>query len=602
MSDQDDVRGAPRATRAGGLLRWVCTNNPFYVISAGLFFAGLRISFGASAEAIDAWALLSGLAGYILLLAVTACVLGRFARVWDDLRTVLLLVVLMFLAASVTFDEALVNEPDRGIDICLIGLAFAVVVSEVLLRTIRLWLPDGFKVPYYLALVLFFLYPLAISPLVAEPHDERLLWALFGFSTAAGLIVLTLLPAARRGAGYVAENGSPWRWPLYPWTLFGVLGFAVPARAYLLCVSMHVLDGPESRDGRMFGPFFLVPFGLALAVLLLQIARTSRSPRLLGVAMAAPVVLVALAMLGHRETGIYGEFLDIFRARLGAGPLYLTLCAGAGFYLFATLRGVRSGLDGLTAALAALAFVAPHAVEFSLRTPDLVPLLSAAALQLGIGMTRRQAPRCLVGGLAVSLLAPMVMPPELLHDLPPALIATHLTLFTLLAVGAMATGWFGQVLRDAGTIGVALICAAALFLHLPLPASIEPWTLQVYPVAVALLLAAYGFEFRHPFTLVIARLIFVCVAARAATWGYLSARHRVSGLDYLALSLCVFFVALGISLGKSGVLRDWLGQRRERAVFLLGVLSIALGVDLRQSDVLMEWLVGREELPEATDS
>src|SRR5262245_57721540 len=30
------------------LLRWVCTSNPFYIISAALFLFGLRMSFGAA--------------------------------------------------------------------------------------------------------------------------------------------------------------------------------------------------------------------------------------------------------------------------------------------------------------------------------------------------------------------------------------------------------------------------------------------------------------------------------------------------------------------------------------------------------------------------
>src|SRR5439155_9465952 len=105
MAHFDDVRTPsppPLAAGAQGLLRWVCTSNPFYVISAGLFLAGLWVSFGSQERDEDAWWLMAGLAGYTLLLAVTALVLVRFARVWDDARTVLLLVVLMFLATSVT--------------------------------------------------------------------------------------------------------------------------------------------------------------------------------------------------------------------------------------------------------------------------------------------------------------------------------------------------------------------------------------------------------------------------------------------------------------------------------------------------------------------
>src|SRR5262249_21061019 len=163
--------------------------------SAGLFLAGLWVSFGAQARDVDTWALMSGLAGYTLLLAVTACLLVRFGDVWDDVRTVLLLVVLMFLATSVTFDEVLVSSPERGLVCCLGGLLFAVAVTEGVVRGIRLRLPAWFRGPYYLILALFFLYPLALTPLLDRPRSEALMWGLFGFSAAAGLAFLSLLPA-----------------------------------------------------------------------------------------------------------------------------------------------------------------------------------------------------------------------------------------------------------------------------------------------------------------------------------------------------------------------------------------------------------------------
>src|SRR5262249_53444596 len=137
----------PRSFRTSWLGKragWVCTNNPFYVLSAGLFLLGLWGSFGAQAGAVETGALMSGLAGYTLLLAVTACLLVRFCKVWDDARTVLLLVVLMFLATSVTFDEVLVLDPVRGFACYLAGLLFAVAVTEGLLHGIRLRLPAGF--------------------------------------------------------------------------------------------------------------------------------------------------------------------------------------------------------------------------------------------------------------------------------------------------------------------------------------------------------------------------------------------------------------------------------------------------------------------------
>src|SRR5262245_2729189 len=139
---------APPAS-SSGLLRFLCTSNPFYALSAALFLAGLWISFGGQTQVVQTGALMSGLAGYTLLLAATACLLVRFAKVWDDARTVLLLVVLMFLATSVTFDEVLVSHPERGFACYLAGLLFAVAVSEGLLRGIRLMLPAYFRLSYY---------------------------------------------------------------------------------------------------------------------------------------------------------------------------------------------------------------------------------------------------------------------------------------------------------------------------------------------------------------------------------------------------------------------------------------------------------------------
>jgi hypothetical protein len=385
------------------LIRWVCTNNPFYILSAGLFLAGLWISFGVQSEEVQTWALMSGLAGYTLLLAVTAFLLVRFGNVWDDMRTVLLLVVLMFLATSVTFDEVLVFHPERGFACYLGGLLFALLVSEGLLRGIRLALPACFRVPYYLILALFFLYPLALRPLLADPRSEELMWGLFGFSPVAGLLFLTLLPAIRLGPDCVRDNGSPWRWPLYPWVLFGLLGFAVPARAFLLCWSMQILDAGDF-DRLLFGPFFLVPFGLAVAVLLLEIGLVSRRPGALWAALALPIALIVLLVASHPDDPIYRGFLALFTARLGSDPLTATLLASAAFYAYAALRRVPLAPEVLTVCLAALAVVGPDTLELGeLASPRPAFLLAAAVLQLILGIRGRRLWRCLVGAALVTV-------------------------------------------------------------------------------------------------------------------------------------------------------------------------------------------------------
>ena len=114
--------GLPEATfneSVRDAIRFLYNNNPFYVISAALIFWGLRSSFDTTGKTFETDAFMISLAGYTLLLAVAGCFLIRLGQVWDDVRTILLLVVLMLLALSVSFDEALaidgLSEDDRAL-------------------------------------------------------------------------------------------------------------------------------------------------------------------------------------------------------------------------------------------------------------------------------------------------------------------------------------------------------------------------------------------------------------------------------------------------------------------------------------------------------
>lgn len=551
----------PLGGAARGVIRWVCTSNPFYVLSAGLFLVGLRLSFGEQARDIDLWALMSGLAGYTLLLAVTGYVLVRFGNVWDDVRTVLLLVVLMFLATSVTFDEVLATNVVLGFAFYLGGLLFAVAVSEGLLRGTQLLLPAWFRGPYYLILALFFLYPLALRLVPYERRSEPLQWGLFCFSLVAGLVFLTLLPAIRRGPEYVRDNGSPWRWPLYPWVLFGLLALAVPARAFLLCWSMDQ-PGILGRNQLIFGPYFVVPFGLALAVLLLEIGLVARRRGVLWIAMAVPLGLIALTLLGHRRADpLYREFLDLFTARLGADPLYLTLIAVAGFYGYASLRQVHRAAEGLTAALIALALVRPDTlVRNETPAPWLVPLLALVVVQLWLGFWRRSSWRCLLAAEGLAVIATLALPREFASRPYQQIIGFHLGLLALMAVGAVFNDDAARLLRTLGAGLVLIACLAVLFEGLHFGDNLPPLPFLAYPLLMAVFLASYALLLGHWPSLAVTGLVLMCWLGVFGWWGYRALRQVVVGLDHIALSLALFAVALLISLGKAGLLSRWFGR------------------------------------------
>ncbi len=390
---------APAEIPGRGLVRFLWTSNPLYVISAGLFLYGLQTSFGAQSRDTDTWALTAGLGGYTLLLAGAALFLVRYAGFWNDLRTVLLLVVLMFLATSVTFDELLVMNPDRGVPLNVAGLVFAAAVTEAVLRGIRLRLPAGFRLPYYLALGLFFLYPVALTPVIRSPRSDTLLWGLWGFAPAAGLVFLALLPAARQGPGYVRGNGSPWPWPFYPWSLFVFLAVAVCGRAFLACWSLHLLDG-GSADDLVFGPYFLAPFGFAVAVVLLELGRTAGHRPTQAVALLVALGMVVLSGVGLRDNPVAADFLARYTDRLGGTPLFVSLVAAGAFAAVAWARRMPFAVDAVTLILVGLAVIGPDTPQLrNIHTPHVGFLVLAWALQLGVGLWRREVWRWgLVGG------------------------------------------------------------------------------------------------------------------------------------------------------------------------------------------------------------
>ncbi len=536
------------------LIRWVSCNNPFYAISALMVCLGLWVSFGGQAQAAQTWALMAGMTGYTLLLAGTACLLVRFLGVWDDVRTVMLLAVLMFLATSVTFDEVLAVAPQRGVGCCVGGLAFAVTVSEGMLHGARLTLPLAFRLPYLLMLALFFLYPAALAPLLEYLRNEELEWALSCFSPAAGLVVLTLLPAIRRGRAYVRDNGSPWPWAWYPWTLFGVLGFGVMARSALLCWSMHHLQR-GAAEPYIFGPYFLVPFLFGVVLILLEIGIVERNKTVLGTALAMPAILTILAAVGHRPEAVYQAFLTQFTARLGGTPLYLTLVASAGIYLYAWWRQVPMATGALTAVLLCQAFIEPATRDLDgLVSPRPLPLLAVAVLQFALAAFRRDSWRCLFGAgclIAAGMVCRVGGAPMPYR----VSVSFHLVLLTILALGAVFDDALGRSLRNVGTALAVLGCMVAMAgWSVGVGESLPLWAPWIYPLAMCLVLAAYGRLLGHRLSLSTAGLLLAFWLIWSGWRGYRSARHLVAGLDYIALGMLSFAMAWLTSLVKGGKL------------------------------------------------
>jgi hypothetical protein len=265
--------------------------------------------------------------------------------------------------------------------------------------------------------------------------------------------------------------------------------------------------------------------------------------------------MVVLAALDHRYDAVYREFLVLFTKRFG-DPLSCAVLLAAGFYGYAALRGISGATGAVTAALVVLAFVGPETLySWEPDSPRPLPLLAGAVLQLALGLWRRNAWSCLIGGVGVVAAVAFTIPDEASWLRVP--IAFHLGLLVVLIIGAAFDDELGRFLRVVAGGLVLLACVVVVCGGVDAPANLPPWSLEAYPVALAALLAGYGFLLRHRPLLVIAGLSAGCSLVAVCCRGYGALRQVVMGLDYIAVSLILFGLALLISLGKAGALPSW---------------------------------------------
>ncbi len=534
---------------ARGFVRFLYSSNPFYILSADLVFVGLKISFGSQGPASQTWALLFGLGGYTLLMAATACFLIRAGKLWDDLRSLLILIVMMFMTMAMSTDDTLAVNPAKGTLGCLGGLLFAVVVTESVLRTIGLRLPGWYRAAYYLILALIFLYPILLIRLASEPESPLLQWALFGFPVLSGLVLTALVPAAWGGPIYVVANGSPWRWPLFPWSLFLIMAGGLAVRSSSLCVSFHYVGGSRT----IFGPYFLVPIGLAVSLIWLEIGIASGRRGVMFLASALPLLLAGTCLYGHRFEPVYQYFLHTFMRTLGGSPAFLTLIAAAVFYLYAAVRKVPLACEFLCVALIGLGMVGPHTViAYDLDQSRPVPVLAAGLLLGSIAWRRHSAFRAATAACLLVLsgtdLCAQVWPAA-----PLASIAIHLTMAALLVLGAGFDNWLRDLAQVICPMVLAALGVGAVF-RLPMiepfvPMSIISW----YPLLAIVIAATYGVSMRQMLFTASAVFTLASWVLDSGLHGYQQLRRLFLGLDEILAGILFFIVALAISLRKAGL-------------------------------------------------
>ena len=266
MNDLQAVTAPVPEIKKKGFFCRILHHNPFYIIASVLILYGLNTAFGTSTDEAEARVLMSVMAFYALIMALSTVLIVRLGSVWEDARSMLMICLLMVMAISVSVDELSILKPDTGRSMLLSGMAIALLLSEGILRWLRIRLAPMFKYPLYSFICLFYIYPVIMTWLLEFGKKTIAAWGIYSFSVVGALLMLSLVPAVRKGTKYVAENGTPWKWPWFPWMAFGFIGFGLCVRSYYLSLSFYSGPGMES----IFSLYFLAPLVLAAAVILLE--------------------------------------------------------------------------------------------------------------------------------------------------------------------------------------------------------------------------------------------------------------------------------------------------------------------------------------------
>jgi hypothetical protein len=364
-------------------------------------------------------------------------------------------------------------------------------------------------------------------------------------------VFLTLVPAIRRGPAYVAKNGSPWGWPLYPGILFSLLACGALVRSYWVCVSFHFV----LRSQTIFGPYLLVPLLLCLCVLGLELGLATGRVLFLRFALFVPLGLLVLSLCGHRDDAVYSEFLHRFTQALGGTPAYFTLLALIGFYAFAMYRRIAAAGDGLALCLFGLAWVGPATLGPADFTATQPWALVASSIML---LVRAAGPGDPVRSGTAGLLlisASWIALPDRSSLLERLVVADHVAMAVCLVIAGVVGRSSIRAFCQQFFLGLLASTSIALSVSGMIGLGLFPDTVTwAYPFAAGMVALGYGAWSGHSLARSIGRGLLGLGLVGFAWDGYRWLRGSVAGLDRIALGFGFFALAVAISARKASMI------------------------------------------------
>jgi hypothetical protein len=542
-------------------LRRIYNHNPFYVISAALVMYGLHVSFAGRLDPTQGWLLVRLLAGYALMLAGAGIAIVRLGQVWEDARTLVCLVVVILVALASSFDRACLDDDVLGAKFLAAGFGFAIALCELLIRGLKIRLPWSYRLPFYAQLALLFGYPAWLGRLSINDREHEMAWYVLGLPTLQALATLLLVPAARRRGADVANSGTPWSWPWYPWPALVLLGVAGVLRSVAMSMSFDNAQGFAAG----IEPYAFIPLALAWCIVCFEGKYGGERPAHAWAAVLAPLGLLLFALPGVDGSPAQLHYLQLLRGAVGS-PIQVTAILLAVYYCYLVMRGVRAAELGIVAALAVLAVADEATVSLDRLAPlQLVPAAAALALLVVGALWRASSLRaCAAAGAVIVAAYYSGFGSELFASR--GYLPLHAAIAFTLLVGIVFRDAFGRWIAAAAPgliIGAATAAVIAYRFMFP---AIEPLAHAAWALALAAIAYAYRRRERRLEDL-------AAIAWALGMAGVLAAEHLVRasfaqltlpGKQWLAWGVVCFAVGLGISLVKGRQVQrllEWLERK-----------------------------------------
>lgn len=439
---------------------FLATHNPFYAISAVFTLYGLNVSFGNTIDPTQGWLQLQLFTGYMLLLAATGVLVVRYGQVWEDARSLFLLVLLLMVALSVSFDRVCLDDTQLALQFLATGLTFCLLLCELLLRVLKIRLPWQYRGVLYLQIALLFGYPAWLGHLSLTDQLNELAWYTMGFASFTAISVVLLLPAAKKRNRGLQHNGTPWNWPWYPWTLFVVLGIGFGIRTLTITYSFDPTKGFTSG----YQAYFLIPWLLAILLIWSECSTHRQDSRPWWRFVVLPLGLLVLAIPGQPNSHVQANYLALLQESVGS-PVQITAVLLLLFFAYRVFRGSKSAEWGFLAALGMLSITGPKTLDInSLADLKLAPALTGLFLLGGSAFLRKSTPRlCLT---ITGITAAICIADQESHFVGQhCYFPLHLGLAAILLTGLLFEDELGKWLRRSASTLLAMFAMATFLLY-----------------------------------------------------------------------------------------------------------------------------------------